>query len=174
LIKLPAAEMPSHCSKRAPRHDRSMAPSIANSAPTDFRDFYVRYLRCCNEHRFDELDAFVHDPVVVNGDPVGLDAYVSGLKAAVAAFHDYHWQVQHLLINEPWLVAHLHDTGTHTGTRWGVAATGTTIATQEFALYRLHDAKIAEVWVTADDLHVLRQLEEPRERHPRPRPPRQD
>lgn len=124
------------------------------------RDFYADYLRYCNEHRFDELADFVHDGVVVNGEPVGLLGYAAGLHAVVEAFADYHWQLRHLLVDGAWLAAHLHDTGTHTGSRWGIAATGATIATEELALYRLRDGRIAEVWVTADDLGVLRQLQE--------------
>ena len=54
--------------------------------------------------------------------------------------------------------AHLHNTGTHAGTRWHFA-TGKTMSTEELAFYRLRDGKVAEVWVTADNLHVLRQLQ---------------
>ena len=33
------------------------------------------------------------------------------------------------------------------------------MSTEELAFYRLRDGKVAEVWVTADNLHVLRQLQ---------------
>jgi predicted ester cyclase len=56
-------------------------------------------------------------------------------------------------------VDHLHDTGTHAGLRWGIPATGKAISTEEFAFYRLHDGRFAEVCVTADDIHVLRHLQ---------------
>jgi predicted ester cyclase len=50
------------------------------------------------------------------------------------------------------------DTGTHRGAAFGVPGTGRAVRTQEFAFYRIAGGKIAEVWGTADDLDLLRQL----------------
>ena len=77
--------------------------------------FYRRYLERCNEHRFDELGDFVDPEVEVNGAPAGLDQYAAGLRSVIEAFPDYHWDLQHLLVDGDWLSAHLIDTGTHTG-----------------------------------------------------------
>lgn len=74
------------------------------------------------------------------------------------AFADYHWDLRHLLADGLWISAHLRDTDTHTGTWAGIPATGRRVSTQELALYRLNDHKIAEVWVTADNLHIIDQL----------------
>jgi hypothetical protein len=38
------------------------------------------------------------------------------------------------------------------------AATGRSVATQEFAVYRVAAGKITQVWVTADNLGLLAQL----------------
>jgi len=57
-----------------------------------------------------------------------------------------------------WVSAHFIDTGTHRETFLGVPATGRRVATQEFALYRVDRGRIAEVWVTADNLGLLEQL----------------
>jgi predicted ester cyclase len=48
--------------------------------------------------------------------------------------------------------------GTHRGPFLGVPATGRSVSTQEFALYRVEAGRITEVWVTADDLQLLEQL----------------
>jgi predicted ester cyclase len=120
--------------------------------------FYRRYNACCNEHRFEDLGDFVASDVVVNGTECGLDAYAEGLRAVVRAFPDYRWELRHLLVDEPWIAAHFADTGTHRGPFLGVAATGRSVSTQEFAFYRLDAGRIAEVWVTADDLDLLNQL----------------
>ncbi len=56
------------------------------------------------------------------------------------------------------MAAHFTDSGTHRGVFLGVPPTGKAITTHEFAFYRLVGNKIAEVWVTADDLDILRQL----------------
>jgi ketosteroid isomerase-like protein len=42
-----------------------------------------------------------------------------------------------------------------------VADTGRRVVTEEYAFYRLRDGRIAEVWGTADDLALLRQLQSP-------------
>jgi predicted ester cyclase len=110
----------------------------------DLLAFYRRYLQRCNEHRFDELGEFVANDV--NGPTVGLSRYVAGLHAVVDAFPDYHWELQRLLVDDPWLAARLYGTGTHTGLFRGIAATGRVIRTQELVIYRTVDGKIVESW----------------------------
>ncbi|MEI8407204.1 MULTISPECIES: ester cyclase [unclassified Kribbella] len=112
--------------------------------------FYRGYLERCNQHRFDELGEFVDADVRVNGVATGLDAYAAGLRSVVDAFPDYHWDLQHLLVDGDWLSAHLIDTGTHTGPFLTIPATGRTITTQEFALYRLAAGKITDCWGDLD------------------------
>jgi predicted ester cyclase len=119
------------------------------------QDFYLAYLAACNGHDFGALGAFVAPDVVVNGERQGLDGYVAGLRAVVERFPDYRWDLQHLLIDGDVLAAHFVDTGT--------TEDGRQVRTQEFAFYRVAAGRIAEVWVTADDLAVRRQLGEIRE-----------
>ncbi|MDA0140805.1 ester cyclase [Solirubrobacter sp. CPCC 204708] len=67
-------------------------------------------------------------------------------------------ELRHLVVDEPWIAAHFSDTGTHDGPFLGVPATGRRVSTQEFAFYRVDGDLITEVWVTADNLHLLGQL----------------
>jgi len=120
--------------------------------------FYRRYNAACNEHRFDDFAEFVSPDVVINGTDRGLDAYTHGLRVVVAAFPDYRWELRHLVIDEPWISAHLRDTGTHRGTFQGVAATGRSVETEEFAFYRIRDGRISEVWGTAFDVQLRHQV----------------
>ena len=120
--------------------------------------FYRHYLAACNDHAFDRLPAFVAGNVWVNDEPRGLTAYAAGLRAVVAGFPDYHWELRHLLIDGDSIAAHLTGAGTHQGEFLGVAATGRRVATAEFVVYRLENDRIAQVWETADDLALLRQL----------------
>jgi predicted ester cyclase len=120
--------------------------------------FYRRYNERCNDHQFDELGDFVATDVEVNGEAQGLSGYVAGLEAVIRAFPDYRWNLCHLLIDSPWISAHFLDTGTHSGTFLDVPATGRTIKIQEFATYRVDAGRIVEVWVSADNLDLLRQL----------------
>ncbi len=124
----------------------------------DLETLYRRYNRLCNAHRFDRLGEFVAPDVEVNGEVQGLQAYVRGLESVVRAFPDYRWDLRHLLVAGAWVSAHFIDTGTHQDTFLGVPATGRTVSTQEFAIYRFAAGRIAEVWVTADNLRLLDQL----------------
>lgn len=124
----------------------------------DTRGFYEQYLACCNERRFADLEDLVADEVLVNGETVSRDEYVRGIRAVIEGSADYRWEIDHLLVDGDRLAVHLFDAGTHTGPHLGVPATGRSFRTHEFAHYRLRSGRIAEVWVTADDLAVLRQL----------------
>lgn len=124
----------------------------------EIESFYRRYNRCCNDHEFGRLGEFVAHSVEVNGRTQSLEEYITGLDAVVRAFPDYRWELRHLLIDGDWISAHFRDTGTHRGPFLGVPPTGRAVSTQEFALYRRQAGNIVEVWVTADDLHLLNQL----------------
>ncbi len=124
----------------------------------DLDGWYRRYNEICNQHCFHLLGEYVHSDVRVNGEVQGLDDYIAGLEAVVAAFPDYRWDLQHLLVNGAWIGAHFLDSGRHSGAFLGVAATGRHVNTQEFAFYRVADGLIAEVWVAADNLRILEQI----------------
>ncbi len=104
--------------------------------------FYRRYINRCNEHRFDELDEFVDQNVEVNGAVHGLRKYGAGLRSVVEAFPDFQWDLQHLLIDDCWLGAHLTDTGT--------SAAGRPVTIEEFAIYRMAGGRIVAVWGDLD------------------------
>lgn len=110
---------------------------------------YQRYLERCNQHRFDELGEFVAENVI--GSTERLANYISGCLEVVVAFPDYRWNVQHIVVDGPWLAARLWGLGTHTGTFRGVLPTGRKIQVQELVQYRFADGKIAECW---GDLHT--------------------
>jgi predicted ester cyclase len=66
--------------------------------------------------------------------------------------------LRHLVVDAPWIAAHLWDTGTHRGPFVGVESTGRSVRTAEFAFYRIDDGKIAEVWGMAFHVLLLEQL----------------
>jgi predicted ester cyclase len=113
---------------------------------TELAAFYRRYIDRCNEHRFDELDEFVDQNVEVNGAVHGLQKYQAGLRSVVDMFPNSQWDLQHLLIDDCWLGAHLTDRGT------GVAGGFVTI--QEFAIYRVAGGRIVAVWGDLDEARL--------------------
>jgi predicted ester cyclase len=108
--------------------------------------FYRRYNAACNDHRFDDFAEFVSPDVTINDTGRGLEDYTGGLRAVTDAFPDFRWELRHLVLDPPWVAAHLTDTGTHRGTFGGVEPTGRAVTIEEFAVYRIQDGRIAEVW----------------------------
>jgi predicted ester cyclase len=107
---------------------------------------YERYLSRCNEHRFDELGEFVWDQVGGSGAVDGLAGYIDRLKVVCAAFPDYRWELQQLVVEENTIAARLIAQGTHTGPFGGIAPTGRRVSTQELVMYRFADGKIVQCW----------------------------
>jgi predicted ester cyclase len=105
---------------------------------TDLDAFYRRYLQRCNEHRFEELGEFVDERVEVNGAPHDVRRYGEGLRSVVDAYPDFHWDLQHLLVDGDWMCAHLIDTYT--------TPDGHPRTLQELAMYHVNDGHIAQVW----------------------------
>jgi predicted ester cyclase len=118
--------------------------------------WYRRYNAVCNRHDFDELVPFLRDVVLVNGAVRTAQGYIDDLFEVYRAFPDYRWEIQRVLVDEPWLAVHLADRGTHLGPWRGAAPTGRAVTTDEFAMYRLEAGRIAEVWVTADNARLPR------------------
>jgi predicted ester cyclase len=107
---------------------------------------YERYLDRCNEHRFDQLGEFVCEDVGGSGADDGLAGYIDRLDAVHAAFPDYRWELQELLVEHDTIAARLVGQGTHTGVFGGIPPTGRRITTQELVIYRFADGKIAQCW----------------------------
>ncbi|MGI5131259.1 ester cyclase [Pseudonocardia sp. CA-107938] len=116
------------------------------SSRAGLEQMYRRYLDRCNEHRFAELGEFVAQHVEINGEVAGLERYGSGLQTVIDAIPDFHWDLQHLLVDGPWLAARLIDTGT--------TVDGRSIHLQEFAMYRTDGGRIAAVWGDLDPPHL--------------------
>jgi predicted ester cyclase len=107
---------------------------------------YQRYLALCNEHRVDELVEVVSDQVSGSGQDDGLAAYIDRVRDVYAAFPDYRWELQGLVVEDDTVSARLTGTGTHTGPFGDIAPTGRRISTQELVVYQFADGKIVRCW----------------------------
>jgi predicted ester cyclase len=138
---------------------RPIVPAAIMRAMTeDALAFYRRYNACCNEHRFSDLRAFVAHDVAVNGVEIGPDVYAQNLQTVIDGFPDFRWELRRVVSDPPWIAVHLTDTGTHRGSFYGVAATGRSVTTEEFAFYRVEAGRIREVWGMAFHLPLLEQV----------------
>jgi predicted ester cyclase len=127
-------------------HHCAVSPWRVELERVDVVAVYERYLSRCNEHRFDELGEFVSDRVGGSGAVDGLAGYIDRLKVVCAAFPDYRWELQQLVVEENTIAARLIAQGTHTGPFGGIAPTGRRVSTQELVMYRFADGKIVQCW----------------------------
>lgn len=124
----------------------------------DLEAHYRQYIRCLNDRRLDELDAFVHDDLHYNGAPETRTAYRNRLVQDIAAIPDLYFDIQ-------WIVAHDNLVGCRIFFRctpqheWlGKPPTGKTISFAEHVFYRFRDGKIEEVWSLLDRAAITAQL----------------
>lgn len=128
---------------------------------SDPKDFYRRYLACCNAHRLSDLGEFVHDPIEFNGTSTSLADYAQAINSFLQAFPDFHWTLQDILVEGDTLAVRLRDTGTHQGEWLGLAPTGRVMTTQEMGFYQLRAGKIAAMWYVLDVPAAKQQLAAP-------------
>ncbi|WP_328475021.1 ester cyclase [Actinoplanes sp. NBC_00393] len=117
-------------------------------------EMYRSYLAACNERAWDTIAEFLHPSVLVNGIPRTREQYVDDIRKTIAVFPDYAWQLRHVVQQPPWLAVHLHATGTRHQDFLGAPGDLSPVETDEFAMYRIADGRIAELWGTADNARL--------------------
>ena len=88
--------------------------------------------------------------------PEGVAEYV---RAVLAAFPDYHAEIEEMVAEDDRVAARMHFTGTHQGVALGCPPTGRKIEYSGMALARIQDGVIREMWVVGDTLSLREQLE---------------
>jgi predicted ester cyclase len=117
-------------------------------------EMYKAYLTACNDRAWETIAGFVHPSVLVNGTRRTREEYVDDIKDTIAVFPDYAWELRHVVHQPPWLAVHLHDTGTRYQNFLGAPGDLSAVETDEFAMYRIIDGRIAELWGTADNARL--------------------
>ncbi|MEV6842997.1 ester cyclase [Actinoplanes sp. NPDC051411] len=117
-------------------------------------EMYIAYLAACNDRDWGSIAGFVHSSVLVNGVQRTRKQYVDDIRKTVAVFPDYAWELRHVVQQAPWLAVHLHDTGTRHQMFLGVPGDLSPVETHEFAMYRIADRRITELWGTADNARL--------------------
>ena len=119
---------------------------------------YRAYLRCLDERRFDDLDAYVHETITYNGAPMSRTRYAELIAADVAAIPDLAFVVDRLVVAGDEVAARLWFDCTPRG-RWrDLEPDGRRVAFAEHVFYRFAEARIAEVWSLIDTESVREQL----------------
>jgi predicted ester cyclase len=110
----------------------------------------------------DRLTAFYTDPVRVNGSDLSLADLATRARALHAAFSGLRSQVLQVVADTDSVAVAFVMHGRHTGpyeTPVGIIQpTGADVQIRTIDVLTFTDEKISAVWVTADDLGMLRQL----------------
>jgi steroid delta-isomerase-like uncharacterized protein len=116
-----------------------------------------------NQGRVDVLDELLtpdyrnHSPSIPNPrpGPADLKPIVMAMRAGIP---DLHYEVLDLIATPEKVAVYVRLTGTHTGTLFGIAATGRTIDVRQMQIEWLEDGRISQHWRVTDELTLMRQL----------------
>jgi len=116
-----------------------------------------------NQGRVDVLDELLtpdyrnHSPSIPNPrpGPADLKPIVMAMRAGLP---DLHYEVLDLIATPEKVAVYVRLTGTHTGTLFGIAATGRTIDVRQMQIEWLEDGRISQHWRVTDELTLMRQL----------------
>jgi predicted ester cyclase len=122
------------------------------------RDWYLRYVAALNAHRFDGMEEFIDDCVLLNGEPGSRDDVIEVQKQDVDAVPDLHWKVEELLLDRDRLAVRATNTGTPVKEWLGVAPTGASFEIVEYAIYRVRDGRFVQMTALHDGAELRRQL----------------
>ena len=124
------------------------------------RRFYETYVNAINNHDFDRMEAFYSRSIRFQlYDTVQhFDDLITGLNGINGAFPDWRWNVLEVLFDGELITARYADTGTHMGLFQGIEPTGRKVEALEFAVYRIADDLIGEMWSSLDIRELIRQL----------------
>jgi len=119
--------------------------------------------------RLDAVSDFAHfyaDTVHINGLPLALAALVDRAHAIHSAFSHHHITVVDRVVNGDKVAVAFRHRARHTGpwpTSMGVVpATGKEVHGLGIDILTVHDGRIEQIWVVADELRRLEQVASPR------------
>ena len=80
------------------------------------------------------------------------------IAALHTAYRNAHFAVRDVVVERDRAVVRWTFEGTHAGELYGKSATGKTVAISGMNMFCIEGERIAEIWVSADDLGELEQL----------------
>lgn len=136
----------------------------AGAQPTEAFDYAAYIEAVYNKHDPEAIDRFFSPSVKIHSVAPDADggegtAYLKDLaKNLIAAFPDVKLTVDEVIRDKNRLAARVTLEGTHQGEFAGIKPTGKKVKAANFAVYRLENGKIAEVWSLTDVAALTRQL----------------
>jgi predicted ester cyclase len=95
------------------------------------------------------------------GTPPGPAGITMFMRMLAAAFSDQKWTVQKVVADGDTVALYCVHSGRHTGTWFGLPATGREFAYKQMHMIRMKDGLGVEHWAVRDDAALMRQLTAP-------------
>lgn len=104
-------------------------------------------------------DCIAHLPLALHVNREGWKAYVRSFYAAISNLSQ---QIDEVIIGEDRLVLRVTYSGTHTGSLFGIPATGMPLTIDGIGIFRFNEAgQAAEIWAMVDVIGLLVQMRSP-------------
>ncbi|WP_433508174.1 ester cyclase [Pseudonocardia halophobica] len=132
--------------------------------PGETKDLMRRFEAAMNERRLDDLDAFIAPDVVRHCEATpavvvtNLDQLKDFLRFDAAVFPDNKQTFEHIVVDGDMVGLWATYEGTQDGDLGPFPATGKYAKISFGAVFRMAEGKIAEWWITWDNMAILRQL----------------
>jgi predicted ester cyclase len=92
------------------------------------------------------------------GTPPGLGSITMFMSLLHEAFSDQQWDIHEVLADGDKVVIRCTHRGRHTGTFFGLPATGRAFAYNQIHIIRMQNGQSVEHWAVRDDANLMRQL----------------
>ncbi len=125
---------------------------------SDLAAIYRDYIACLNARDWPSLGSFVGDDARHNGRPLGLAGYRAMLERDVEAIPDLQFQVDLLVVEQPYVASRLRFDCTPRATFLGLPVNGRRIVFSENVFYEFREGRIVEVWSVIDKAAIEAQL----------------
>ena len=125
---------------------------------TNLSDIYKDYIACLNEQGWSNLQQFVDDEVIYNGQSIGISGYRAMLERDFHEILDLRFDIQLLISEPPYVASRLRFDCTPKGKFLGLDVNGTRVSFTENVFYEFRGAKIAKVWSVIDKAAIETQL----------------
>ena len=92
------------------------------------------------------------------GTPAGLGSVTMFMNLLAGAFSDQRWTIDHVIAEGDLVAIHSTHSGRHTGSYFGLPATGRPFAYKQMHIIKMKNGKGVEHWAVRDDAGLMRQL----------------
>jgi predicted ester cyclase len=100
----------------------------------------------------------VHREVVFNSKKTTLSDFTAAIVSNIEAVPNIHWEIQTIVVDHQSIAVRLQDTGTPTATWLDILPRGKSFKANEFAMYKISEGKISEMWFLFDVPSIQSQL----------------